>query len=309
MNSSLTKSQIRRADVKVWFACNNHCTFCVQWDKRLHYKQRTLNEIQEILDTEYKNWCRGVVFTGGEPTVHKDLVEAVSYAHTIGYREIQIQSNGQNFSNLEYCIRLIKAGVTEFSPSIHGFYPETHDSQVMTPGGWEKVIQGLKNLKALNQRIIINSVITEQNYREAPALATLLSRLWVQQFQFAFVHILGTAKKNKDTLVPKKSDVMPYIKKALDIGRANGIACMTEAIPFCLMKGYEWAIAEYNYMPETTVVDAEHRTESYADYRWNQGKTKRDECKKCLRYSVCEWPWKEYPEIYWWEEFQPILTN
>jgi hypothetical protein len=45
---------------------------------------------------------------------------------------------------------------------------------------------------------------------------------------------------------------------------------MTEAIPFCLMKGYEWAIAEYNFMPETTVVDAEYRTESYAEYRWNE---------------------------------------
>lgn len=28
-------------------------------------------------------------------------------------------------------------------------------------------------------------------------------------------------------------------------------------------------------MPETTVVDAEYRTESYADYRWNEGKAKR----------------------------------
>jgi hypothetical protein len=63
---------------------------------------------------------------------------------------------------------------------------------------------------------------------------------------------------------------------------------MTEAIPFCLMQGYEWAIAEYNFMPETTVVDAEYRTESYTDYRLTEGKAKREECKKCSKYNICE---------------------
>lgn len=81
---------------------------------------------------------------------------------------------------------------------------------------------------------------------------------------------------------------MPYVKKALDIGKESGITCMTEAIPFCLMQGYEWAIAEYNFMPDTTVVDAEYRTDDYADYRWKEGKAKREECKKCISNSICE---------------------
>jgi hypothetical protein len=41
-------------------------------------------------------------------------------------------------------------------------------------------------------------------------------------------------------------------------------------------------------MPETTVVDAEYRTENYADYRWNEGKAKREECKKCAKNAICE---------------------
>jgi hypothetical protein len=84
---------------------------------------------------------------------------------------------------------------------------------------------------------------------------------------------------------------------------------MVEAFPFCLMQGYEWAIAEYNFMPDTTVVDAEYRTENYSDYRWNEGKGKREECRKCLKNSICEGPWKEYPEIYGWDEFIPIISE
>ncbi|NDK08463.1 radical SAM protein [Candidatus Gracilibacteria bacterium] len=297
---------MKRADVKVGFACNNMCDFCVQGDKRTKYPPRSIDEIKKILDDEYKNGSRGLVFTGGEPTVHKNLTEAIRYAKKLGYEQIQIQSNGRNFEKLDYVKELIEAGVTEFGPSIHGFKPETHDKLVKAPGAWQQVVKGLINLKNLKQYVLINSVVTKQNYKEIPELAALLVKLGVAQFQFAFVHILGSADKNKATVVPKKSDAIPYIKKGLDIGKNAGVVCMTEAIPFCLMQGYEWAIAEYNFMPETTVVDAEYRTESYADYRWNEGKAKREECKSCSKFKICEGPWKEYPLIYGWDEFQPI---
>ncbi len=297
---------MKRADIKVWFACNNHCLFCVQWDKREKYGPRSVDEIKKIIKKEYKNWCEWLVFTWGEPTVHKWLIECVEYAKSMWYKSIQIQSNGQTFSDMEYVKKLIKAWVTEFWPSIHWFKKETHDSLVQNKWAWERVVKWLINLRKLNGKVIINSVITKQNYKEIPKLAELLVKLWVSQFQFAFVHILWSADKNKETIVPKKSDVMPYVKKALDIWKNAGVVCMTEAIPFCLMKWYEWAIAEYNFMPETTVVDAEYRTESYADYRWNEWKLKREECSKCSKYKICEWPWKEYPEIYGWDEFKPI---
>ena len=297
----------KRTDVKVGFACNNYCNFCVQWDKRTRFKPRTLGEIQKIILSEYHLGCRYIVFTGGEPTVHPKLVDAVQYAHDVGYSQIQIQSNGTNFADLEYTKALIRAWVTEFSPSIHGFHKETHDAQVGTPGAWEKVVKGLINLKRLNQRVIINSVITQTNFREIPELAALLIKLQVTQFQFAFVHILGSAAKNKMEVVPRKSEIIPYVHKALDLAKLHDIPAYTEAIPYCLMQWYEWAIAE-NMMPETSVIDAEYKIDSYADYRWSEGKAKWPACKMCQKNTVCEGPWKEYPEMYGWNEFRPILS-
>lgn len=298
----------KRADVKVGFACNNHCTFCVQWDKRLRFKPRSLEEIQTIIQDEYDKWALYIVFTGGEPTVHPQLVEAVAYAKQVGYKQIQIQSNWTNFDKIEYVQKLIEAGVTEFSPSIHGFHKETHDRQVVTKWAWERVVKWLINLRKLNQIVIINSVVTKENYKEIPELAALLIKLNVTQFQFAFVHILWSAAANKEDVVPKKSLVMPYIYKALDLAKKAGIPAYTEAIPYCLMQWYEWAIAE-NHMPETSVVDAEYRVDSYADYRWSEWKSKRENCRTCVKDKYCEWPWKEYPDMYWWSEFEPIKKD
>ncbi len=296
---------MKRTDLKVWFACNNHCSFCVQWDKRNQYKPRKIAEIRQIIEDEYKNGSRGIVFTWGEPTVHPDLVEAVQHANNTGFLEIQIQSNGRTFCREEYVLSLIEAWVTEFSPAIHGFHKETHDTLAGSKWAWDEVVKWLIILKKLHQKIIINSVITQANYQEIPLLAKLLITLGVTQFQFAFVHILWSAAKNKETVVPKKSDVMPYIYKALDLAKSHNVPAFTEAIPYCLMQGYEYAISE-NIMPDTVVVDAEYRTDNYEEYRLSEGKAKHKKCQECTKDEVCEWPWKEYPEIYGWDEFVPI---
>lgn len=296
---------MKRADIKVWFSCNNFCEFCVQWDKRFLFKPRSLEKIKEITKHEYDNWCREAVFTWWEPTVHPKLVEAVSYASSIWYKEIQIQSNWTNFDDINYCKSLINAWVTQFWPSIHWANPSTHDDLVKTKWAWKRVVKWVHNLKRLRQAIIFNIVVTKKNYRELPKLSKILCELWVSQLQFAFVHILWSADKNKVKIVPKKTDVMPYIKKWIDIWNLYKIPVFTEAIPYCLMQWYEYAIAE-NIMPETTVIDAEHTTESYKDYRVAEWKVKVEKCKTCKYFKYCEWPWKEYPEIYWWDEFEPI---
>lgn len=54
---------MQRVDMKVGFACNNLCTFCVQGDKRQRYPQRTLEEICSTLKGEYDKGLRAVVFT------------------------------------------------------------------------------------------------------------------------------------------------------------------------------------------------------------------------------------------------------
>lgn len=293
---------MNRVDIKIGFNCNNYCLFCVQGDKRFKFANRTNKQIKDALADAQKAGSESVVFTGGEPTIHPHILEAVSYAKKLGFKTIQIQSNGRMFSYLDFCKKLIAAGANEFSPALHGSIPAIHDKLTNSPGAWQQVVQGIKNLKFLDQFVLTNTVITSENYKNLPELAELFVNLGVNQFQFAFVHILGNAAKNKTSIVPKKSEIMPFVKAGLDIGINAGKIVMTEAIPYCLMQGYEDFIAE-KIMPETKVVDAEGVIESYGDYRWNEGKIKRSECRPCKYFKVCEGPWKEYPEIYGWDEF------
>ncbi len=301
---------MRRIDLKIGFQCNNRCRFCVQGDKRETYSNKSDEEVKAILKKEAKDH-QGVVFTGGEPTVRKELVEWVRYAKELGYKTIQIQTNGRMFSYKSFCEKMIRAGANEFSPAIHGSNAKIHDYLTRVTGSFNQTLQGIKNLKSLGQYILTNTVITKPNYKDLPNLAKLLASLRVSQFQFAFMHINRLIARNQalvKEIVPKHSKVEPYVKKGLEIGIKAGIKVMTEAIPYCFMKGYEQYIAE-KIIPETSVFDGDLELENYNYYRKTEGKAKGPSCSRCKYNKICEGPWKEYPEIFGWDEFKPIRNR
>lgn len=294
---------MQRIDIKLGFSCNNRCAFCVQGDKRNRHGPRPWDRISLDLQEGRNLGAGGVVFTGGEPTMQGHLLAAVVLARKLGYADIQIQSNGRLFAYEGPTRRLIRAGATEFSPALHGSTAEIHDRLTAAPGSHEQTVKGIRTLVGLGVRVITNTVITVVNYQDLPALARLFVELGVHQFQFAFVHVLGSAAENRGWLVPRKRDVMPHVHEGLEVGRRAGVRCMTEAIPFCLMRGYEQHVAE-QIIPVTRVCDADQTLENYTEYRLSEGKAHGPPCQSCAMASRCEGPWREYPQQYGWDEFQ-----
>lgn len=294
----------KRIDIKIHFNCNNHCDFCAQGHKRKFIKPKTLQEIQKILTDAQKNNIEGVVFTGGEPCLHPDIIECIKTASELGFKDIQLQTNARMLSDFNFCKKLKLAGLTEVGPSLHGSKPQIHNKLTHSKS-FHQTVAGIINSKKLGLKVITNTVITSLNYKDLPDIAKLLVYLKVDQFQFAFIHIVGTAWENRKWIVPKKTIIMPYVYKALDYGIKSKIPCYTEAIPYCLMKGYENCIAE-RIIPDGPVADANFYLEDYTKYRKEKGKIKHKKCKKCYYYNICEGPWKEYPEIYGWSEFKPV---
>lgn len=296
---------MKKADIKTGFSCNNNCRFCVQGEKK-RFGDKSTEKLKNIFKRAKRD-CQIVVFTGGEPTIRRDIIELVAFAKKLGFSIIQIQSNGRLFAYKNFCQKIIKAGANEFAISIHGHIAQLHNYLTSFPGSFNQTYLGIKNLKNLGQRVITNTVIVKSNYRHLPDIAKLLICLRVDQYQFAFVHALGNAWQNFDSIIPSKSLVKPYVHKGLELGIKAGIKVMTEGIPFCFMKGYEDYIAE-NIMPKMKIFDLDQTViEDFEKTRRLEGKVKGPQCKKCYYYYKCEGPWREYPERFGWKEFEPIL--
>ena len=294
----------RRVDVKVGFSCNNKCMFCVQGGKRSRVGDLSTAEVKKTLEEAVKT-AGSVVFTGGEVTIRKDALELVGFARSIGFETIQIQSNGRMLAYPAMVDALMAAGVTEFSPALHGFTAAQHDFLTGCPGSFVQTCTGIKNVKARGAVVLTNTVITRSNFRNLPDIARLLVSLGVDQYQFAFVHPVGSAGDNFDAVVPRMQMIEGFVKSGLDVGIKAGLTVMTEAIPYCFMKGYEDRVAE-RIIPATKIFDAGMVIDDYTLFRKAEGKAKGPECARCDYFKVCEGPWKEYPERFGWSEFVPV---
>jgi MoaA/NifB/PqqE/SkfB family radical SAM enzyme len=300
-------SKLRRIDVKAGFQCNNRCRFCVQGDKRHEFADHSTEAVKALL-TAGRRDADEVVLTGGEITIRDDLPELVRHARDLGFVVIQLQTNGRMLSHRPFVEALQAAGVTELSPAIHGPTAAIHDGLTRSPGSFRQTVKGVRQVRRLGLKVIVNSVIVKANVPHLPALARLLVALEVDQFQLAFVHALGSAAESFATIVPRLTEVRPQVIRALNIGLRAGVRCMTEAIPLCFLPGLEDLAAEA-IIPRTKIFDADQVINDYTEFRRSEGKAKGPMCQRCIHDTQCEGPWREYPEHFGWEEFEPVTQR
>ncbi|MBN2880596.1 radical SAM protein [Candidatus Woesearchaeota archaeon] len=295
---------MERIDIKTGYLCNNNCLFCVQAHNK-KYGNRTFDQLTKVLDDAYKDGVRGVVFTGGEFTLRSDCIKLIKYAHDLGFDLIQLQSNGRSFSSEKFVDACIAAGANEFSPALHGYTAEIHDYLTRANGAWSQTVKGIQNIVKRGYNTIVNSVVVKPNYRYVPELAKLFVKLDVDQFQFAFVHAVGNAMLYYDKMIPFVSLVSPYVKKGLQIGLDNNKRVMAEAMPYCVMQGYERYVSEL-YIPQTRISEGNELRLDFETIRKTQGKTLFPQCLECAFSQICEGPWLEYPQQRGSSEFKPV---
>lgn len=296
---------MRKADIKTGFLCNSNCRFCVQGDKKKALGNKSTSEIKKIIKDASTD-CEIIVLTGGEVTVRDDFLEIVHYASQLKFKTIQIQTNGRTFTNIDFCKDTINAGANEFALALHGHNPKLHEFLIQSRG-FQQTVYGIRNLKKMDQRILMNTVITKSNYRHLPDIVKLLVSLDVDQIQLAFVHALGSAAKNFDSIVPRKTLIMPYVTKSIHIARHFNKNIVTEAIPYCFMRGYADCISE-NIMPTMKIFEYDYVVPDFTKDRLERGKLRGPNCPECIYYNMCEGPWLEYPENFGWDEFLPITA-
>ncbi|NQU88026.1 MAG: radical SAM protein [Mariniphaga sp.] len=295
---------MKRVDIKTGFLCNNNCRFCVQADNKCK-GNRSFDDISNDLIDSRKR-CIGVVFTGGEVTIRDDFFDLIKLAKELNYEEIQIQTNGRMFASLDFCKKTIEAGANVFGLALHGYCSDQHDFLTKANGSFNQTVRGIINLRRLGQIVGTNTVIVKSNYLDCSKIAKLLVKLKVNQFQFAFVHPMGNAWNNFDSVVPPISEAAPFIHKGLDVGIKAGVKCMAEAIPYCFMVGYESCIVE-NRIPETEIRGLKHQNiDDFLKQKRIYGKSKFPQCVDCKGDKFCEGPWSEYSEKMGFSEFKAL---
>jgi len=299
------------ADIKLGYTCNNNCIHCVIADHRIQCIERgipidlTTKEFKKELLKSKKQGYDSIVFTGGEPTMRKDFIELLNFANYLCL-SIALQTNGRMFYYKDFVREVCKIPRIFFVIAVHGHNAEVHDSITRVKGSFRQTIAGIQNLIDLKQKVCGKVVISKLNMFNLENITKLFKNLGVNNLTFAFPHAQGNAMKYFGDVVPKYSEVMNNIYKTIEYCKENMMNVKFEAIPLCLMKGYETMVGDVKRHQEKRRL----KFLSSEEMDWNvvrkKIKSKFEQCRECKYDDICEGVWEEYPDKYGSEEFIPV---
>lgn len=305
---------MKKVDIKLGYSCNNNCIHCVAQD----FKDTCLaTGLPEDLSTEKfememeESRSRGydlIVFTGGEPTIRKDVLYLLRKARDLGF-SLQMQTNGRRFSDMDFVQRMLSIGPMSICIALHAHNAETHDSITRVPGSFDETVAGIRNLVSMGKSPSAKTVISRLNCRLLPQIVKFMITLGVHHISLTFPHGCGNARKFYLDIVPRYNEVASYAISALRTIRDHKISADTEAFPFCILPEFEEYASEiFQAESETTLLKQYGDTEHERDWETARKVMKRKfiQCSECKYDLICEGPWAEYPENYGTEEFCPV---
>ncbi|RLG70456.1 MAG: hypothetical protein DRO07_00130 [Candidatus Iainarchaeum archaeon] len=295
-----------KVEILMNWQCNQRCIFCSVGHKLVSDGSiKPWNEIKKDIDFAKKRGANIISFSGGEPTIRKDLFKAIEYANKLGFDVIEIQTNGRMLKYREYVEKIVDLGVNRVLVSIHAPNAELEDFLTQVKGSFEEKVQGMKHLEELNIEKRTSTVINQYNYKVLPEMARFLLKFKknTKSYHLNFAIPDGFAKQNFNEMVPRMSEAAPYIKKACDIMlKKDGKPFLHNIYP-CILPEHTSLMSELT-KTDTILIGPKFKTDIQKNrYKY---RSKGPECKRCKYYLLCVGPFKEYTKVRGFGEFKPI---
>lgn len=236
----------------VHFRCNLACQHCMILDS-MHWLQPADDaEFEALLaeNAEHGKW-KGLILTGAEVTLRKDLPDMARRARDSGFEHVRIQTHAMRLASAAYCHELVEAGIDEYFVSVTAATPQQHDLITEVPGSFDKTLAGLHNLDQLDGvRLMTNTVVTRLSYQMLPDVVALLQPLQ-KLVQMDFWNYWPMEEEGQPRLLVSHLDVRPYLLQAIRDARALGRHVEVKNFPHCLMADCQDALR--NDQPELRI--------------------------------------------------------
>lgn len=181
MTSSMlgTKNTVRplNAQIELTLKCNAKCQFCSIWTKdyqsSLKDREMTTDEVKKIIDDLNRLKITLLSFTGGEPTLRKDLGELIDHAAkygmmtgiaTNGYLLEKLVKDG-TLKNLETCMVSLDFPTAELHDKYRGIKV------------FDRAIKGIQAARKIGIKVVISCTITKESLPFMEDMCKLATKL------------------------------------------------------------------------------------------------------------------------------------
>lgn len=230
-------------ELTMHFECNLKCEHCMIEGTMDRLVPQSMSQFQEVLDfnRRTRTW-KGIIFTGSEVTLRKDLPDLARTARQYDFEHVRIQTHGMHLSNAKYCADLVAAGIDEYFVSVTAADAETHDEITQVKGSFDRTIRGLENLDAFEHVVTLtNTVVTRKSYQQLPALVRRLGDL-KRLAQMDFWNYWPMSETDGKDLLVSHMDVLPFLREAIGMCARLGRGVEVKNFPECLLGDVSFAL-------------------------------------------------------------------
>ncbi|MCQ1535593.1 12,18-didecarboxysiroheme deacetylase [Methanosarcina sp. KYL-1] len=190
--------------------CNLKCVHCYAQAKDMEFKDELSTEEGKALIDDLAAFGSPVMlFSGGEPTMRKDLPELAAYAREKGMRAV-ISTNG-TLIDKELAKKLKDVGLSYVGVSLDGIR-ETNDKFRGMQGAFDAALRGLRNCQEEGIKVGLRFTINKQNVMDIPAIFDLMEAENIPRVCFYHLVYAGRGSTMVDEdLSPEES------RKAVDL--------------------------------------------------------------------------------------------
>ncbi|MFC1693480.1 radical SAM protein [Candidatus Latescibacterota bacterium] len=198
--------------------CNLHCVHCYAGSgNKAGENELSTQELLKVLDDLADFGCPVILFSGGEPLLHPDIVKLSKYAVERGMRAV-ISTNGTLITPT-MADELAGIGLSYIGISLDGG-SEIHDRFRGIQGAFDRSLEGLRNARDAGIKTGLRFTITARNASEIPHIFGIIEKENIPRV--CFYHLVYTGRGEgmlEDTLSHEKTrEVVNFlIDKTVDL--------------------------------------------------------------------------------------------
>ncbi|MEA1945009.1 MAG: radical SAM protein [Euryarchaeota archaeon] len=295
------------------YQCNMNCLFCISGGEKQAERMKDLTVAEVIKRLEEANVKKGttVVYSGGEPTIYKDIIYLIRYSSEKG-ADVRLLSNCIKFADFNFALQAVKAGMTGVATNFYGHNKETYEYLTQSKGTWKKLIKAVDNLFLLKNKyeyplyIELKILVTKPIMIRIPELVEFISDRFPKPDLLGIfgASVQGSLRDNKEEISCRISEAAPYVKQSIEIARNHGQNIRVFDIPPCVLEDPEYF--RYFNSLHNYYINGQFTPE------WNSKNKKFDvingpRCERCKFYGRCSGVRKEYAKEYGFDELKPIM--
>jgi pyruvate-formate lyase-activating enzyme len=164
--------------LRLGFRCNQNCSFC--WQGR-EWPEPPVAHYYTWLEEAHAAGQRFVHFSGGEPTIHRELPALMRKARDYGMG-VYLQTNAVMLGKSAFMAKMKDAGLSGVFVSYHASDESLSDAMTRAPKTHVLTERGIENCLANGVHVTLNCVVERPNYAQLAAQARHMVERFVTPF-------------------------------------------------------------------------------------------------------------------------------